>query len=471
MSELFSRESTGGVVARVGMEYQDAYALVNFPGWLAQDAFSGMVSELLGDIEVTYFSVTGPRHLCMEAKNHALSQPDFWKEIERFEILRKKNPSVYAHFRYVSPEMPSALEPMRSKLVRLRGVGATYDSKDPIVLEAREEFVQWVLKHTSQTESRARFILDHVDFEDFDDAQADKVFVGKFAEALPALADVPPSRVKKIAAQWRELIATSVKSQVSRRQIEEKMLSELSEDEQNLWLSMPSKPVLQCGVAGEPVPTLLDMSIDLRPYIGVDRASRTTGEWDSLRDKSALVGEFLLTSRPRARVKLNGNLRMSAAVTMGMAFKATKKHALVIEHRGVEYALDDYTEHPSAFFVVDQVAGSGNEGLVAIQLGLLTRTDIERSIHALGLGMSPMLFIESGNGVANVATLNRAVREAKQAVANFRSTLGLDKVHLIIKGPSFFAMALGHRLNGLGTVQLYDWADSGYVRTALLNTN
>ena len=64
--------------------------------------------------------------------------------------------------------------------------------------------------------------------------------------------------------------------------------------------------------------------------------------------------------------------------------------------------------------------------------------------------------------------MNRAVADAKAALVAFRARHRLEVVHLFIKAPSHFAMVLGHRLNGVGRVQLYDWVDGRYVPTALL---
>lgn len=64
--------------------------------------------------------------------------------------------------------------------------------------------------------------------------------------------------------------------------------------------------------------------------------------------------------------------------------------------------------------------------------------------------------------------LNTAISEAKAALVAFRSRHQLLRVPLFIKAPSVFAMALGHRLNGIGVVQLYDWVDVAYQPTAEL---
>ncbi|MFS2162395.1 SAVED domain-containing protein [Variovorax sp. Varisp62] len=51
----------------------------------------------------------------------------------------------------------------------------------------------------------------------------------------------------------------------------------------------------------------------------------------------------------------------------------------------------------------------------------------------------------------------------------FRSEQKLARLHLFLKAPSFFAMALGHRLNAIGSVQLYDWVDGIYRPSAMLD--
>ena len=70
---LNDRQSSGGAVARSGFEYQNAYALQNLPAWLAHDAYSHLVSESLGDIEVRYFNAKG-KTVCrfIEAKETTL---------------------------------------------------------------------------------------------------------------------------------------------------------------------------------------------------------------------------------------------------------------------------------------------------------------------------------------------------------------------------------------------------------------
>jgi hypothetical protein len=468
MSTLYARTATGGAVARTGFGYQDTYALLQLPNCLARDSFNGVVSELLGDIEFTYFSTSGLLHLCVEAKNNILSQPSFWKEIEEFEKLNAASPQTYVRFRYVSPGTPDTLVPMRNKLKRLRGVAGIYEMANPLKAAGRAEIVQWIVDNTSQPRSRAEFIVDHVEFEDFDENAAEQRFNAAFAEALPSLEEVPPSRLRKILESWKRVIATSAQGHVSRHEIEDAMLAELNESERAIWRGTPSVPLLVTGQAGERVPDTLDMTIDVRPFIDDTRAARTTLDWEALRTRSEQLGEFLLNSRPRRRVKLDINLRMSSAVVLGSAFKATKGHALWIQQRGVIYELDKYEERKEPYFDNEVKSGIGSEGVVSIQIGAPTRVDVQRAISEIGCTNPPYLFVESVEGISDLGTLNRAVAEAKRLISSFRSDNNLLKIHVFIKGPSFFAMALGHRLNAFGRIQLYDWVESAYVSTALI---
>lgn len=469
MSIVFARTSTGGAVARVGFEYQDGYALLQFCTWLTQDAFSGMVSELLGDTEVTYFSAMGQKHLCMELKNHALSGPKFWDEMVQFKALHESAPETNVCFRLVSPSTPAALDPMRSMLTRLHGVVGTYPLGHQLREEAEEEIIQWVVTKAGQQRELAEFVVHHVEFEDFN-GDHDGRFLDAFADAFPALADVPAKRVREIKANWESLIAMSVKGHITRREIEDQMLLALNEEEQSLWRATPSRPKFQLGLEGEKTPLSLDLAVDMRPFVRDGREARTTVEWDDLHHRLESAGEFLLNSRPRRRVQVNSHLRMTAAVVVGMGFKATKGHALSIEHRGNVFHMDDHLQRESIYFNSAQVDGSGSEGVVSIQIATPTREDVKRAQNKYALETAPTLHLETEEAIGDLHTLNRAVNEAKRAIAAFKAKGAVTKIHLIIKGPSFFAVALGHRLNALGPIQLYDWMGDTYAATALIRT-
>jgi hypothetical protein len=85
-----------------------------------------------------------------------------------------------------------------------------------------------------------------------------------------------------------------------------------------------------------------------------------------------------------------------------------------------------------------------------------------------GLDTSPKLSLVSSSCVTDIATLNRSIHEAKVKLAEFRGRHQLSCMHLFIKVPSVFAMPLGHRLNGIGVIQLYDCDQGAYIPSVRL---
>lgn len=64
--------------------------------------------------------------------------------------------------------------------------------------------------------------------------------------------------------------------------------------------------------------------------------------------------------------------------------------------------------------------------------------------------------------------MSRAVHEAKVKLAEFRGRHQLSCIHIYIKAPTVLAVALDHRLNGIGVIQLYDWDLGKYRQTVRL---
>jgi hypothetical protein len=106
--------------------------------------------------------------------------------------------------------------------------------------------------------------------------------------------------------------------------------------------------------------------------------------------------------------------------------------------------------------------------VVSISFPNGSNADVDAQAEAFGLDTSPKLSMTSSSVVSDIATLNRAVHEAKVKLAEFRGQHQLSCIHLFIKAPSVFAMALGHRLNGIGAIQLYDWDQGKYIPTVRL---
>jgi hypothetical protein len=464
-SILNSKVATGGAVARNGFDYQDSYALVNLPHWLAQDAFAEFISEAVGDLEVCYFTPAGVKRVFHEAKNHVLTSTKFWDEVEQFKTAFDQGGGVYERFVLVAPGMPSPLAPVLNLLDRIRGVGAG-SGGGPLADDARKEFVQRIVGE-GKTASLAEFILERVWFQEFDAAAVQERFAGEMLKALPAFDALPSGRVRSVQEKFDALVRRSFRQGVKRAELEHAILDVLSENERATWSERPSQLWLIKSDAEAGTSSAYALTLDARTFVGPERVTAGNASWSEFHARAVQAGAFLQASRPRRRVVLSSELRMSAAIVVGNAFKAARGHVLTLKHREAVYDLSKHDQVAGVFFSTEQYGDSGTDAVVSIEIGPAT-DDVKLACGALGLDSLPTLRMWAAAGLPDLATLNKAIAEARQHLAQFRGAKSPQVIHLFVKGPSFFAMALGHRLNGLCHVQLYDWSGSGYAPTALL---
>lgn len=458
---LLAPESTGGAVAREGFGYQDAYVLQNLPVWLTQSAFSHVVSEAAGDIEVCYFGPTGGTvRIFYEAKGKQLTESEFWAEIGQFKKAYDTSPSEFVHFVLICQSYNSVTAPLVAKVERLRGVAMSYDADGFMGEQTRQEIVDWVVSKGKPKEL-GQFIVDRVDFVRYADEQAQAAFSGVFHTHLPSL-DLRARNMATLCDRFEALVSRSSRQHVTRSELEEVVQNVLGDEAQS-WLKL-STPV-HGHDAG-----IKFLSIPLARYNGPDRNQLKTADWEKLVERADGVGAFIKASRQRATVDLPSKQRMSAACVLGYCFSATRGFILDTEHNGQRFRTDDHAKSLQPFFDVSQPAATRGhpEGLVFIEFSP-TLTLADAALKSAGLTVdAPQLALTSALAIDGPANLNRAVADAKAALVQFRAVNKLTKLHLFIKGPSHFAMALGHRLNGVTAIQLYDWVDNVYLPTALL---
>ncbi|KQX01108.1 hypothetical protein ASC94_00165 [Massilia sp. Root418] len=461
-ASLLEKESTGGANARVGFEYQDAYVLEKLPRWLAQNAFSHVVSEAIGDMEVCYFNPDGGIVRVMyEAKNYALSVGDFWKEISRFKVAHETSPREFPRFAMVCVGYNSNTNPLISKIERLRGVGSSYEKDSPVLAIGRKELVEWA-SNNGHSADLAGFALDRVDFISYASESADQAFIGELEKNFPEL-DLSVRQAARLRDVYKGQIARSSSRPVYRKELES-AICDLSIAERNNWLS---KPVRIHAVAR--AIEYYELGMDVSSFNGNERASKSSEEWRSLLLAAHNIAEFIKTSTLRRCVEFDGKQRMSTAGVLGFAFSATLGFDLTLEHNGNSYRTTTHSRSTGPFFIESVLPGnsSTSEGIACIGFPTVVGADISMGDTGVTAEL-PRLSLESARAISNIEDLNLAVAESKDALVRFRSQNRISKLYVFIKAPSIFPFALGHRLNGVCAVQLNDWVDSQYIPTALL---
>ncbi|MES2784732.1 MAG: dsDNA nuclease domain-containing protein [Pseudomonadota bacterium] len=458
-SGVFSREATGGAVARGGFEYQDAFVLQNLPKWLAQDAFSHVVSETRGDVEVCYFSGSDVvlRSL-YEAKGYELAASAFWSELADFKKIHHESPTEYVRFGLVCRSFVAAVEPLLNMLERLRGVLTSHPASSPVVRDARDQIATWMAGKGRG--AIAEFVMDRVEFIEFADEAAEPAFAGEFDRMFSVL-DLRATERTALKDQFKALIATSSQGPLHRDNLE-RAICFVSTAAKSTWITTPRR--LQLASGG-----MEDLRVPLEAFDGTERANLGPGDWRALQERIATLAQFLSGSSDRRQISVDGKHRMSASCTLGYQLSAVRGFHLQVHHNGAVYRTDLHDAEPDEFFAAAQTAGelNGTEGVVCIGFP----TPVGGDLNASGipnLQKLARLDLVSSGVINGMPTLNAAVRQAKTAMVRFRSEHGLSTLHLVVKAPSVFAMILGYRLNGVGRIQLYDWADSTYKPTALL---
>ncbi|MEX3963344.1 dsDNA nuclease domain-containing protein [Paraburkholderia sp. EG286B] len=463
-SALFQRQATGGVVARNGFEYQDAFLLENIPRFLAQGAFSHAVSELLGDVEIRYFRPGGGTYCVLyEAKRHQLTKTELWAEVAHFWELHEKSPAEYVQFVLLCGDFVGEYQGLFGKLNRYRGPAVALNADSSIRATAEADILDTIVK-AGQTREMARFVFERVSFVQYRDDNVDAGFGTRLEEHLPSL-NMSRMETAAFRGKCRELVGTSVKGVVTRRDLEAALVDHAPSvaDE---WRVTPS--ALHLATAGF---ELGPLALDVSAFNGPERGRLGQAAWVQLQQRLGEVGDFLHASRSRRGVRLSAKHRMSLACLLGYCFSATRNFVLTLDHNDQTYDTSVHDKAPGPFFTISEDVPStlGVEGVASISFPNGSNADVVANAKTFGLSSSPKLSLVSASVVTDIASLNTAVKEAKIALAEFRGRHQLLRVHLFIKAPAVFAIGLGHRLNGIGRIQLYDWEQGKYIPTVQLD--
>ncbi len=463
---LFQRQSTGGVVARDGFGFQNGFLLQHIPLYLSQGAFSHVVSELVGDVEVRYHRPGGGTFCVLhEAKRNQLTKNDFWAEVARFIELHGEAPDEYVRFVLVCGDFNGDFDPLLRKLERYRGPAESLNS-DSSLRASAEGDIETSIVGLGQTKDVARFVLERVSFVKYSDADVAGAFAHMLATHLPTVADMRGSEIAAFRGRCKELVDGSTKGLISRKSIEAALV-ESAPGLASAWLGTATRLQL----LPESPETFEQLALNVGSFNGPLRGSLGADKWEELQERLATAGQFIEASRERRGVLLSAKQRVSLACAVGYRLSATRGFTLQLEHNnGQVFDTSSHERAGERFFELTEDSGcqAGGEGVASLSFPFPGQDDVLAATPVLGLAAAPKLFLAGSAPVTDIGVLNTAVNEAKAALVAFRSRHQLRRVHLFIRAPSVFAMALGHRLNGVGTLKLYDWVDVSYQPTAEL---
>ena len=329
---LLAPQATGGDIAEGGFQYQANWTTARIPVWLAQDGFTEMIREALGDVEAKFFVPrVGLRREFVEYKNHLLRPSKFWEEIENFREKNQQAPNSYQRFVLACTSVSPELYPVINALRRVRDAYSFYEGAQEIQDTSYNHLVEVVQKR-SKSKDMADFLFLKVVFEiDLTDAEDRNraLFRETLLKHFPTFADLPVKISNAAHSHLVELVRSRKDQPVYRHELENAIWKEVEEKDK-------PKPVIR-------IHTLHDenanqesdgcLRFDWKSFFGgPDRNFPPSEEWNQtvLSDLQA-TKEWLVSTKRSRHIHLSGHRRLSASVAIGSIFSAVSGFTIGME--------------------------------------------------------------------------------------------------------------------------------------------
>jgi hypothetical protein len=468
---LLEPQSRGGDIAEGGFSFQDHIILARIPLWLAQDGFTAMLREGIGDVEAKFFvPEQGFVTELLEVKVHTLQPSHFWKEIKRFKEIDSGSPNTYRVFILVATGISRDLEPLVNGLRRVRNPNDFYEQNSLVYVNSLKDYIQLV-KKSGGTEEDAKFLLNKVEIEvDWITAklQGEALFKQSFTDYLQEYNDLSIKTLDNIYNNLGIFLRQKRNESITRKDLENKLREKIPSNQLPDLRSI----LIYTATDNADNPTHPGLRFDWADFSGGEtRAIAQTEAWNGLVINLQKTRNWIENHRNTKRIKLLGDRRLPTCLALGSVFSAVRGYAIEMEYRSQIWATDSHaTSETPAYPCQNQTVGdTGDRLIVTISILRDIRPDVEKNLAKYELEGMPQLHIYGKHPIISPEQTNDAVRRIKDLiVGNLRRT-GSKEIHLFFAGLAPLAMFLGHRLDGTASVVCYGWiGNEQYTRTCHL---
>jgi len=457
---LLSREASGGDIAEGGSIFQANVVVSAVCRWLADEGFSQLSRESLGDVEAKFF-VPGQEFQLefIEAKNHSLEPTEFWTEIEHFLDLDKTHPGIYRHFTLASPDVSATLKPVINGLARVRKPLDFYGADSSVIAVSFEDFKELVKKQ-NRTEQDAQFLFEKVSiiFDLGGQSQGNHLFEA-LKNYLPDYMDLKMHDVQAIYVNLKEFLHSRKNQPFTRREIEEKFREKI--DIRNL---PPPRPIT-LHISNNNQEAAVGLHFNWAEFGGegvpspISWQKKVLSELEQTRD-------WILQTRTERRIKIIGKTRLPTAFAIGAVFSATQGFELDVNYRDNTFSTNNriYAEDESTPYQW-QITQSGDLREVdhlIVTIGIVAQIagDVENWVKQVDTTSRPMLHLFGVMSLSSARQAEQAVADVKRIIREFISGTRINQLDLFMAGPSWFANFFGYRSSSLPSIQTYQFLTS-----------
>jgi hypothetical protein len=467
---LLEPQSRGGDIAEGGFSFQDHIILARIPHWLAQDGFTAMLRENIGDVEAKFFvPEQGFVAELLEVKVYSLQPSHFWKEIKRFKEIDTGSPNTYRVFILVSTGISKDLEPLVNGLRRVRNPKDFYEQNSLVYANSLKDYIQ-IVKKSGGSEEDANFLLKKVEIEfDWSTAklQGEALFKQSFTECLQEYNDLSIKTLDNIYNNLGIFLRQKRNEIITRKDLENKLREKIPSNQLPDLRSI----LIYTATDNAENPTHPGLRFDWAEFYGGEtRQIAQTETWNELVIKLQKTRNWIENHRNTKRIKLLGNRRLPACLALGSVFSAVRGYAIEMEYRSQIWATDSHaTSETPAYPWINQTTGDMGDRLVVI-ISILRdiRSNVEKNLAKYELEGMPQLHIHGHEPIISPEHTNVATKGIKDLIIENLRCSGSKEIHLFVAGPAPLALFLGHRLDATAPVICYGWSNEQYTRTCRL---
>lgn len=474
---LLCPESSGGIRAGKGFDFQARYAACHLPVWLHEPAFHQLFFEGTGDIDIRFTGAGQSYRSHIQVKDHEVGPAELKFVIEQFQRLDSDLPGVYSRFTLACPSLSARLRALETGLSRYRNAKPFYGVASRALVSTRDDLDERFRKsgladHIEFIHLRVFIEVGHGDLHH--DDRAVELFIARLL-TRPEYSGMLPAMVQPAFAEVMRAIQARRGVVLERADIENILRTAVAAGGRDkrpitVWVQNWTRESFEPSA---------DYALDWCSYF--DRSSRRVPPRDvwnaELLPELRSLQQKIAAERTERVVRFRGKCALSTGIALGAVFPAIGGWIFEIPQPPSKQAWrSDATATNPYDLRLEVIDGSGHGADLVFALNIRgdAREDVLRYIE--GTGNPPRLFAflspssqgaQAIGGSEDACAFAGAVREH---LGELLKSYRLRHTRLFFYGPFALAVFLGQQLTAVGEIQLFEYQDPGYVPSCTLRT-